>query len=69
MDWKGRNSGKIAHGTGFLGIVRSIFRLNHRVDKSASCIIYGRIEGSQVQHGLTAVREAEVLLRRRQTVQ
>lgn len=69
MDWKGRNGGKGAHETEFLGSVRSLLRLNHRVDETASCINYGQIEDSQVQYDLTAVREAEVCFRRRQMVQ
>lgn len=67
--WNGRDNNKIAHGTGLLGIVRNILRLNQRVDVSASCIIYGRIEDSPRYDRFAAVTEAEVPLRRAQMLQ
>jgi hypothetical protein len=69
MGWDERNGNRIGHGTGLLGTVRSILRLNHRADTSASCIIHGGIEGSEAYHGFTTVREAEVSLRRVQMLQ
>lgn len=48
MGWNGRNSNEVAHGTGFLGVVRSILGLNQGADGSASCNIHGYIEDSKV---------------------
>jgi len=63
MGWNEGSNGKMAHGSGFLGIIRNILRLDHRTDESTFSIAYGSIEGLKAHVGFASVKEAEALLR------
>ena len=59
-----RNKHKIVDGNGHMTILRNILGLNHRVAEYSSGVIKTSVQGSQLNHGLTTVRDAEVLLRK-----